>query len=63
MDGDFYNLQRPHHALDLNTPASRYTVSPRPFPETLPTVDYDTATGTLCNVNGRLRGGLGSPKD
>ena len=51
---DFYNLQRPHHALDLNTPASRYTVSPRPFPETLiRPLDYDTddqvrSVGLIC---------------
>ena len=52
---DFYNLQRPHHALDLNTPASRYTVSPRPFPETLPTVDYDTDDQVRSvDVNGRI---------
>ena len=36
----FYNLERPHHALDLDTPVSRYTPSPRPFPETLPALDY-----------------------
>ena len=37
---DFYNLERPHHALDLDTPITRYTPSPRPFPETLPAVAY-----------------------
>ena len=36
----FYNLERPHHALDLDTPITRYTPSPRPFPETLPALDY-----------------------
>lgn len=35
-----YNLERPHLALDLATPASRYQVSPRPFPEQLPTLTY-----------------------
>ena len=30
-----YNLRRPHEALDLDTPVSRYAVSPRAFPEAL----------------------------
>jgi transposase InsO family protein len=37
---DVYNLQRPHEALDLGTPASRYTPSPRAFPESLPPIEY-----------------------
>ena len=37
---DFYNLERPHHALALDTPITRYTPSDRSFPETLPTIDY-----------------------
>lgn len=35
-----YNSERPHEALQMQTPASRYQLSPRPFPETLPPVDY-----------------------
>lgn len=35
-----YNTQRPHEALGMAVPASRYRVSARPFPETLPPVDY-----------------------
>lgn len=35
-----YNLERPHEALGMAPPASRYQVSPRPFPETLPPVEY-----------------------
>ncbi|MEK7814302.1 MAG: integrase core domain-containing protein, partial [Chloroflexota bacterium] len=35
-----YNLERPHAALGLATPASRYQVSPRPFPEELPAIEY-----------------------
>ena len=35
-----YNLERPHEALDLAVPASRYRVSPRSFPETLPPIVY-----------------------
>jgi transposase InsO family protein len=35
-----YNHMRPHEAHDLDTPATRYQVSPRAFPETLPEVEY-----------------------
>ena len=35
-----YNLERPHEALGLAVPASRYRVSPRSFPETLTPVEY-----------------------
>ena len=35
-----YNTERPHQALDLATPISRYTPSPRSFPETLPAIEY-----------------------
>jgi hypothetical protein len=37
---DVYNLQRPHDALGLATPASRYAPSPRPFVESPPPVEY-----------------------
>jgi transposase InsO family protein len=37
---DRYNLRRPHDALKLATPASRYYPSTIPFPETLPPIDY-----------------------
>jgi len=37
---DRYNLERPHDALALDTPASRYRPSPIPFPETLPLIEY-----------------------
>ena len=33
---EVYNSERPHEALDLEVPASRYRPSPRPFPESLP---------------------------
>lgn len=39
---DVYNLQRPHEALDMAVPASRYQPSPRAFPETLPPIEYET---------------------
>ena len=35
-----YNTQRPHEALNLNTPVGRYRVSQRSYPETLPPVVY-----------------------
>lgn len=35
-----YNLERPHEALGLAVPASRYQMSPRRFPERLPAFEY-----------------------
>lgn len=35
-----YNQERPHQALGLAVPASRYRPSPRPFPEVLPAIEY-----------------------
>lgn len=35
-----YNLERPHEALGLQVPASRYRPSARPFPEVLPPITY-----------------------
>ncbi len=35
-----YNLERPHEALDLETPGSVYQRSPREFPEKEPTVEF-----------------------
>jgi hypothetical protein len=37
---DRYNLQRPHDALGLATPVSRYRPSPIAFPESLPPIEY-----------------------
>ena len=36
-----YNHERPHEALGLAVPASRYQPSLRAFPETLPPIEYD----------------------
>lgn len=36
-----YNHHRPHEALDMQVPAQRYQVSAKPFPETLPPVEYE----------------------
>lgn len=38
-----YNALRPHEALGLGVPASRYRASPRSYPDALPSVDYDDA--------------------
>jgi hypothetical protein len=35
-----YNDERPHAFLGGRTPSSRYTPSPRPFPEHLPPLEY-----------------------
>jgi transposase InsO family protein len=35
-----YNAERPHEALGLATPATRYQASRRSFPESLPAIDY-----------------------
>jgi transposase InsO family protein len=36
-----YNHERPHDALGLATPATRFTPSPRPMPEVPPMPEYD----------------------
>jgi transposase InsO family protein len=36
----FYNCERPHHALDLATPAERYLNSPRTLPDKIREWDY-----------------------
>jgi hypothetical protein len=35
-----YNEERPHEYLEQETPASRYRVSPRPYPDRLPPLEY-----------------------
>jgi transposase InsO family protein len=37
-----YNFERPHEALGLTVPASRYQPSRRSYPEVLPAIEYDT---------------------
>jgi transposase InsO family protein len=39
---ELYNTERPHEALGMCPPISRYQDSPRPFPEQLPPILYDT---------------------
>lgn len=36
----FYNEKRPHHALNLETPASKYTPSPRKYPDVIKDWEY-----------------------
>lgn len=37
---DVYNLERPHQALKMAVPMSRYRESRRPYPERLPPIEY-----------------------
>lgn len=51
-----YNTDRPHDALGLAVPASRYLPSPRPYPETLPAiVSSDDHTVHLVTDKGGIR--------
>ena len=60
-----YTLERPHEALDLDTPASRFQTSSRPFPEILPPLMFPTGAairkvdecGRFSYRNRRLRAG------
>ena len=38
---EVYNTQRPHEALGLATPSTRYAMSPRPMPRHIPPPDYE----------------------
>lgn len=40
---EIYNHERPHEALGLDVPSSRYRASARCYPEVLPAVDYDSS--------------------
>jgi transposase InsO family protein len=35
-----YNMERPHEAIGMAVPASRYRISPFAYPETLPPIEY-----------------------
>jgi len=37
-----YNAERPHEGIGLQVPLARYRPSSRPFPETLPALEYET---------------------
>ena len=50
-----YNTERPHEALGLKVPASRYQPSPRSFPEQLSPVEYGTMDRIRkVEVNGKI---------
>ena len=40
---EIYNHERPHEALDMEVPASRYQPSRRTYPEQLPAIEYGPA--------------------
>jgi len=62
---DMYNFERPHEALGMQSPASRYQSSPRAFPEVLPPILYEpgdiirkvSKTGMIHFRNRRFRVG------
>lgn len=39
---EVYNFERPHQALDMEVPASRYRPSQRPMPSRIPSIEYDS---------------------
>ena len=50
-----YNHHRPHEALQMQVPASRYQPSSRAFPEKLPTVQYaDGDTLRIVSAQGQI---------
>ena len=54
-----YNQQRPHEALQMATPMTRYRPSPVSFPETLPPIEYqsgDQVVNVVSNGWFRFRG-------
>lgn len=51
-----YNFKRPHDALGLESPASRYAPSPRAFPSVLPAIEYDSDLQVRrVRENGRIK--------
>lgn len=51
---DLYNKERPHEALDLEPPASRYVPSPRPLADHLPPIYYDSGEVRKVDAAGRI---------
>lgn len=60
---EVYNTERPHEAIDLATPITRYQPSPRAFPERIEAFDYGAGTllrrvgdtGGLCFKGRKFR--------
>ena len=51
-----FNHERPHEALDQETPAACYTPSPRPMPDRLPPLEYpDRFEVRYVSANGGIR--------
>jgi putative transposase len=51
-----FNLERPHEALDMQTPASRSDASPREMPNKLPALEYpDRFEVRYVSANGGIR--------
>jgi len=51
-----FNFDRPHEALDMQTPASLYQPSPRPMPDKLPALEYpDRFEVRYVSANGGIR--------
>ena len=51
-----YNHERPHQALGMAVPASRYRISDRCFPETLPPIEYDVGDIVrMVQIKGYIR--------
>ena len=51
-----FNVERPHEALDMRTPASCYEPSPRPMPDKLPQLEYpDRFEVRYVSANGGIR--------
>jgi len=52
---ELYNARRPHQALDMQPPASRYRMSTRAFPERLPEPQYPPGVQTrIVQQQGKL---------
>jgi transposase InsO family protein len=49
---ELYNCIRPHEALEMQAPASKYQPSPRSYPDILPKVEYQSSD-IIKKVNGR----------
>ena len=51
-----FNHDRPHEALDQETPAACYAASPRPMPDRLPPLEYpDRFEVRYVSANGGMR--------
>jgi transposase InsO family protein len=52
---EVYNQERPHESLGMKPPASRYRASPRSYPLSLPTIEYEAQDRVRkVNHNGQI---------